>query len=714
MPRRPPRRLRIFAPGLTALVVVVACGGRPNSHAGSAAGRSVILISIDTLRADRLPAYGYSAVATPHIDALRAESVLFDNTYTHCPLTLPSHASLLTGLLPPAHGVRNNIGYRLDPKHTTLAGLLKAKGYATGAAVSAYVLRRTTGLDAGFDFYADVVTAAGAKAVGDVQRSGPDTVRIALDWVRGVRERPFLLFVHLFEPHSPYTPPEPYRGRYGETYDGEVAAADAAVGALIAGLRELGVYDQAIVALLSDHGEGLGDHGEAEHGILLYREGLHVPLLLRLPGGARGGTREAEVAGLRDVLPTVASLLGLQVPPAVQGRDLLAPARSESASIYSETYYPRIHLGWSELHSLVDARYHLIEGPRPELYDVARDPAEREDLAKERESLARSMSAALQAGASAFEAPASASAEERERLASLGYLTGGAAPVAAGASLPNPRDQISSYEQMRAAFALAAKGQDAEALRRFDDLLKTNPGLVDAHAERAATLGRLGRYRDAEKAYEKAIALAPALAPSLSLTLGRVHLEMGRLDEAAAAAKRALDAEPGPAHELLASIALAAGRLDEADREASLVTNDAGARARAAVVLAEVMARRGRPAEALSFLDERSRDNAAQALGPVPYLEFVRGDVLARLERHAEAEAAFRAEIAAFPNHARAYASLAIVTALQGRPLAESREVLERMHRARPGEGSALLAAKALDFIGDTAGAEVWRRRARS
>jgi predicted Zn-dependent protease len=418
----------------------------------------------------------------------------------------------------------------------------------------------------------------------------------------------------------------------------------------------------------------------------------------------------------------------LRVPAVVRGRDLLADSgrsarssvagdRPETAGngVYSETYYPRIHLGWSELHSLVDDRYHLIQGPRPELYDVARDPRERDDLAAVRESVESSMAAALQRDIAGLEAPANATAEERERLASLGYLTGAAAATApSGGSLPNPRDQIGSYEQMRAAFALAARGQDAEALRIFDQVLRANPGLVDAHAERAATLGRLGRYREAEKAYEKAIALAPALAPSLSLTLGRVHLEMGRLPEAAAAARRAAEAEPGPAHELLASIALAKGDLDEAESEARLVTTDAGAEARAAVVLAEVTARRGHPAEALRFLEERSREHAARGLGPVPYLEFVRGDVLARVGRHAEAEVALRAEIAAFPTHARAYASLAIVTALQGRPLGESRDVLERMHRAQPGAGSALLAAKALDFIGDAAGAQVWRRRAQS
>jgi choline-sulfatase len=685
------------------LALLGACGERPLlSERGFAPspGAPVVLVSVDTLRADHLPAWGYRGVATPALDALGADSIRFENAYTHCPLTLPAHVSLLTGLLPPESGIRSNIGYRLDAgRHPTLATLLAARGYATGAAVSAYVLRRTTGLDAGFDFYDEVTTAAGVRTAGEVQRPGPDTVRAALAWLRGVHGRPFFLFVHLYEPHTPYAPPEPYRSRYGASYDGEIAAADAAVGTLVAGLRDLGLYDRSLIVFVSDHGEGLGDHGEAEHGILLYREALHVPLLLKLPGSARRGESESAPVGLRDVLPTVLAVLGLAPPAGARGRNLLDPAPTRAAAVYSETYYPRIHLGWSELRSLMDSRHHYIEGPRPELYDVVPDPAERHDRIAEEGTVARALSAALEKESGDFALPAPATGEERERLASLGYLATGPAPGPARGILPNPRDRLGAYAEMRAALALATAGRDEEAVRALDRVLAENPGFVDARVERAAALGRLGRYEDSERAYREAIAIAPTLAGPLSLTLGRVHLEMGRFDEAAAAARRALASDPGPAHELLASVALARGDLDLAEQEARLVESDAGAEARAGVILAEVLARRGHLERALDRLDEGARRNAALGIGPVPYEQFVRGDVLARLGRPAEAEAALRAEIRAFPKHARPYASLAIVVALRGRPLAESRLILSRMQEAIPGPQAAKLAARALAFI---------------
>ena len=701
------RIVALVAMGLVSLQAA-ACGGGKTKTALRAEGAPVVLVSIDTLRADRLPAYGYAGVATPAIDALRRDAILFENAYTHSPLTLPSHASLLSGLLPPEHGVRNNIGYRLDPTHETLASLLRARGYATGAAVSAFVLRRATGIDAGFEFYDEVVTAAGAKAAGEVQRDGRETVRRALEWLRGVGERPFFLFVHLYEPHAPWTPPEPHRSRYGASYEGEIAAADAAVGTLLAGLRQLGRYDQALVVLVSDHGEGLADHGEDEHGLLLYRETLRVPLLLKLPCREGAGTRQAAPAGLRDLLPTLASVLGVPRPAPAHGRHLLETSGRETAAVYSETLYPRIHLGWSELRSLTDARYHLIDGPRPELYDVTRDPSERSDVLALKPSVASAMRRALASHSSGFEPPTPATSEERERLLSLGYLAGGAGATVTGDALPNPRDRIASYARVRAAFALAGQGRDEDAVRAFDRVLEHEPGFVDARVERAAALGRLGHYRESVAAYEQAISKARELAGPLSLTVARVHLEMGALAEAVAAAGRALASEPAAAHELLASIALAGGRLDEAEREATDVKGDARAEARAAVVLAEVAARRGRPDLALERLESVRAGNAA--LGPVPWLEFVRGDVLARLGRHEDAELALRAEIQAFPSHARAYASLAIVTALRGRPLAESRQLLAEMIRAAPGPGSAGLAERALEFIGDDVGAAGWRR----
>jgi arylsulfatase A-like enzyme/tetratricopeptide (TPR) repeat protein len=698
----------LFA-ALTIVLQAACSAGRPGgSSTATAKGASVVVVSIDTLRADRLPAYGYEGVETPALDGLRKDAILFENAYTHSPLTLPSHASLLTGLLPPEHGVRNNIGYTLDAKHETLAETLRARGYATGAAVSAFVLRRTTGVGDGFERYDDVVTAAGAKAVGELQRSGLETVARALDWLRGVGDRPFFLFVHVYEPHTPWTPPEPQRARYGATYEGEVAAADAATGALLDGLRSLGRYDESLVVLVSDHGEGLSDHGEPEHGILLYREALHVPLLLKLPRSARAGTTQAAPAGLRDVVPTLARALAVPAPAAARGRDLLSASGAETAGVYSETYYPRIHLGWSELRSLTDARYQLIDGPRPELYDVVRDPGETADILAEKPQVATAMRTAIAATASDFVAPAPASREERERLQSLGYLAGGAiAPEAAGGARANPRDRIASYVAARAAFALVERGRDAEAVRAFDRVLRDEPGFIDVHTERAAALGRLGRYRDSAAAYRAAIEMAPELAGPLSLTLARVQLEMGDLDAAREGARRALAAESDAAHELLASVALAAGQLDEAEREAGRVATDRGARARATVVRAEVASRRGQADAALQLLEGVRRDGAS--LGPVPWLEFVRGDVLARLGRHAEAEQALRAEIRAFPGHARAYASLAIVRSLQGAPLAESRQLVADMSRAAPGAGSRELAARALAFIGDEEGAARWR-----
>ena len=245
----------------------------------------MVIISIDTLRADHLPIYGAAGPETPAIDALAKDSVVFENAYSHVPLTLPSHVTILTGLLPKDNGVRNNLGYRFDSAaHPSVPTLLKARGYATGAAVSAYVLRGATGLAAAFDDYDDQMDRASeGTAMGEVQRPGARTVAVAVRWVNTRRDQPFFYLLHLFEPHAPYAPPEPFKSRYAaHPYDGEIAAADAVLGQFLEALKSGGVYDRATIILLSDHGEGLGDHGEAQHGIFLYREAIHVPLLLKL------------------------------------------------------------------------------------------------------------------------------------------------------------------------------------------------------------------------------------------------------------------------------------------------------------------------------------------------------------------------------------------------------------------------------------------------
>ena len=277
---------------LLALACVSGCGPRPSQVATRFPGAPVILISIDTLRADHLPSYGYRAGSTPAIDRLAAAGVVFDDAYSQTPLTLPSHTTLLTGRLPWHHGVRDNIGYTVAPGERTLAARFKAAGYATGAAVSSYVLRHQTGIARGFDFFDDGLTIAGTgEALGETQRDGQQTADALAAWVDTHAGQPLFAFLHLYEPHAPYTPPASHAS--AQPYDGEISYADEIVGRFLDRLAARGILDRAIVALVSDHGEGLGDHGEAEHGLLLYREALRVPLIVRLPGGRYRGTRVA-------------------------------------------------------------------------------------------------------------------------------------------------------------------------------------------------------------------------------------------------------------------------------------------------------------------------------------------------------------------------------------------------------------------------------------
>jgi len=706
------RLLRALA--VLALASAWACS---RSRPGTAPpGTPVVLISIDTLRADHLPAYGYAGVATPGIDALRRDAVLFADVSSPCPLTLPAHTSILTGLLPPVHQVRNNLGYRLDgAAHPTIARWLKARGYATGAAVSAFVLAGKTGLSDSFDFYDDEISQPPtAEAVSQYQRPGGETERRALAWLDGARKgesKPFFLFLHLYEPHSPYEPPEPFKGRYAaRPYDGEIAAADAIVGDFLDQLRRRGLYDRAIVVLLSDHGEGLGQHGEREHGIFLYREALHVPLILKLPGSARAGETVREPVSLVDLLPTIATVLGLPPPPGAEGPDMLAGTLDAKRRLYAETYYTRIHLGWSPLRSIWDGRYDFIDSPRPELYDVASDAGETRNRFSPDEPAARDAKRFLDTIGPRFAAPAPASPEDVKKLAALGYLTG-VAPEASG-PLPVPREEIGTIAELESAYRLAAEGRADEAVATLQRILARNPRLFDAQHKLADTLAKAGRFTEAAAAYQRAIELEPALASALTVGLGRVCIRLQRWDEAAANAQLAVKEHPGPAHAILARAALGKGDLDTAEREAAASRQVAGSEIDADLVQTEVLLRRGRLPEALAAAEDARRRRDADGGPPVEGLEFAYGDVLARLDRRSEAEAAFREEIRLFPRNTEAYARLAIVLALEHRTLGEVRQLFETMAAANPGSDSARLAAKTLESLGDHEAAATWRRRA--
>lgn len=708
-------RSRTLFPLLLLLVLFsalapTACGRR----AERAPGAPVVLISIDTLRSDRLPAYGHRAGATPAIDRLAADGILFESAWAQVPLTLPSHASLFTGLLPPASGVRSNLGYRLEPgRGTPLAVALAGRGYATGGAVSAYVLRRETGIAAGFETWDDAIAFSPEATLSELERAGERSVDAALAWLGGVADRPFFLFLHLFEPHFPYEPPAPFRERLADPYDGEIAAADAAVGRLLDWLRERGLYDEAVIVLLSDHGEGLGDHGEEEHGILLYRESLQVPLIVKLPGQRRAGERVERAVALVDVAPTLYELLEVPAPAGLAGRSLLEPPEpGEPRAIYAETVYPRIHLGWSELRSMVDGRWQYIEGPDPELYDLARDPGQRENvLARERREYRR-LADRLAAIPLALEAAREASAEERAKLAALGYLAG-SAPETTGPR-PDPKREIALLEELQDAFRLANTGELPRALAALEGILARQPALVDARLQRAAVLRRLGRPLEAKEEYLRVARESEPHRESVALEVAKLELELGEIAAAEEHARLALAATPAEARLLLASAALRRGDLAAAEREAR---EAAGPPARphlpAVVLLARVAIERGDPAAAVERLAPVRARIAAGELEPLATLEATAGDALARLGRGAEAEAAFRSEIQRFPGGTEAYARLALLLASQRR-FDEIQPLLDGMVAAIPGPRSLLLAGQVMEDLGNLQDARGYRARAQA
>lgn len=519
----------------------------------------LVLISVDTLRSDHLPAYGYREVATPAVDALAADSVLFERVYSSYPMTLPSHCSILTGLTPPEHGVRNNRGYVLTPERLTLTERLKFAGYRTAAVVSTMVLRRRTGIDQGFDTFIDPGEKPRSRTFA--QTRGEASVRRAHEWLGGLApgER-FFLLLHLFDPHTPYEAPEPYASRYAP-YDAEIAYTDHLVGTFLDALKARGLYDRTLIVFLSDHGEGLGDHVEKEHGLLLYREALQVPLLVKLPGRQRAGQRVARSAALVDLAPTLLELLGLD-RGGLAGRSLFS-SRSEDVPIYSETLFTREQYGWSELRSVIQGDAHYIEAPRPELYDLRHDPEERQNLIP-----SRGVPADLLRSAAAYGSGAQSthvlSRDEEEKLAALGYV---GAPEPLGPprrDLPDPKDRIQVAMDLWDAIASIGKTDSLEPELRAVRLLE----VLGLHREPlsrtiASNMVRAGRPRPA---WAVLAAFADSPDAQTQLVLGEVLTALGRTGEAQARFMKALAIEPAgaEAYKNLGILALGAGRLEEA------------------------------------------------------------------------------------------------------------------------------------------------------
>ena len=713
-PARVGRLLRAGVAAAAALAVIVwsaACSRKALVFRRA----PVVLISVDTLRADHLPVYGYEGVETPALDALAKDSLVFENAVAQVPLTLPSHAALLTGLLPFQNGVRDNVGYRLDASHPTLAEFLSARGYAAGAAVSAIVLDHTTGVSRGFAAWDDRIESTSAGlAMGQVQRGGGETERRLEAWISAqAAGKPVFAFLHLYEPHSPYEPPEPFKSRYAKSpYDGEIAAADEIVGRFVGFLKARGLYDGAILVFLSDHGEGLGDHGEDEHGVLLYREAVRVPLFVKLPKSALAGTRVAAPAGLVDVFPTVVAALGEKPPAGLPGAPLLDLASGKAAprSIYSETLYPRYHFGWSDLASLTDAGHQYIEAPRPELYDFHADPGERKNLAPELPPEFRRLRVELAAMSRPLQAPGAADPETIKKLASLGYI-GQASPGSDAKDLPDPKDRIASLQILKDASRLTDQHRDDEAaalLRRFT---AENPRMLDGWESLARVLRRAGKPGEAIAALEQADRLQPG-TPQVVMGLADLHLEDGQYAKARSLAEAARALGSSGVDEELAAIALAEGDAAAAGRYAEAAQAKSPEGRLPLLLLGRVAAKRGDFAAAIGHFDHALQIEADTHAAPMQGIRAARADALAHLGREHEAEEDFRREIRDFPESLDAWSRLALLYAAGGRA-AEFKALLEEMTRRVPTGRSFEVAAKVCEIVGDRRGADAFRRSRR-
>lgn len=689
-------RRPLLAAALIGLGAVAWAAARQFSGAYPTDG-PVILISIDTLRADHLPAYGYTKVRTPNIDALAAAGTTFERAYSHAPQTLPAHASILSGELPFEHGVRDNVGFVVKPGQWFVQRALQERGWPTAGFVSAYVMRAATGLNQGFDLYdSELPHSSGERSIGQVQRDGDATRAAAEKWLSAAeRKKPFFLFLHFYEPHTPYAPP-PRFASYAP-YDGEIASVDEVLGRLFGRLRALDLYDRSTIVLLSDHGEGLGDHGEQEHGLFLYNATIHVPLIVKLPGQDRARRVTAPVQ-LADIVPTILDLAGAPAHAALRGRSLRplleGTGTLPDTGIYSEALYSRYHFGWSELYALTDARYRLIRAPRDELYDIGRDPKESASIAGERPQVRQAMRAALESllANTSIAAPAAVTDEDRRRLAALGYVGAGSSTSLSlpGDSLADPKDKVLVLEKYRHATDLAAQLRFAEATAVYREVLRDDPGMTDVWMQLADVYTRQGMQSEAVQAFKEIIARKPKDAGSL-IGAAAGLLRLGRLDEARQHGELAVSVAPAGAHEILAKIALAGGDRPGALKQAKLAQEADPTLPMPAYVEGVLAYNEGRYNEALGPL-LRAREAVKGRTVQMHDLNYYIGDSLARLERYPQAEPYLVEEVRVFPHNLRARAGLAMLYRVMGRDLDSDRAVEAILRVAPTPEGRAMAA----------------------
>jgi len=502
-------------------------------------GRNVLLIIIDTLRADRVGYAGYE-IETPNMDFLAEGGTRFTNTSCQYPMTLPSHASIMTSTFPQYHGLKNNGYYFLDESYTTLAEVMKANGFTTSAFIGAMVLESKFGLAQGFDTYADTFKTPEFLKALEAQNLAEDVYDSARAWFEYNYQKKFFMWVHFYDPHAPYTPPPPFDQKYSAApYDGEVAYTDVYVGKLISMLKEKGLLEKTLVVLTSDHGEGLDEHQEVTHGIFLYDTTIQVPLIFHCPGVVPEGRIIDRQVRTVDLMPTICDILNIRLLDTLQGSSLLPLMEKDSAQgfeSYAETYFPLLSNGWSPLKSIRTQNYKYIAAPKPELYDVAGDPKESKNIVAEKPAVAKDLAAQLQKFEERYASQKgpgrkTLSFEEREKLRSLGYTEFVDESSVAFSGLPDPKDKIEVFNQIQKAYDHFWKGRvdkAQEILEEVSPLDPENPGL---HYLWARLYFTKGRFEDALKEAVRVFQSNSKHTDAL-LLMGLCYLNLNRPAEA--------------------------------------------------------------------------------------------------------------------------------------------------------------------------------------
>jgi arylsulfatase A-like enzyme/lipopolysaccharide biosynthesis regulator YciM len=688
-------------------------GVRPNDL-------NVLLITLDTTRWDRLGAYGDGSASTPNLDRLAGEGALFEQTIAVAPLTLPAHSTIFTGLLPPRHGVRDNGGYVLDPKHGTLASALKATGRVTGAFVGAFVLDAKFGLDAGFDTYYDKFDLSRRRSLslGSISRTAGEVVENAMPWLDEHANRPFFAWLHFYDAHSPYEPPEPFLSRFRDRpYAGEIAYVDSQVGRVLQWLETRQLSNRTIVVVIGDHGESLNEHGEGTHGLFIYESTTRVPFIVRTPYQMSAGQRIRSVVRSEDVMPTILDLVGERPPDGIQGRTLVPLLAGTAADLnldaYSESLYARNHYGWSELRALRSGRFKYIATTRPELYDLERDPREERNLFEERRPLADRMAEELARlaaeTASESSGPSAVDPETRERLAALGYIGSFSATAkASGETLPDPKDKIEIFNLMTSAHESKSEDDADAAIVRLQKVVAEDPNILDAWVMLGNEYSRKRDYRTALEQYKRALAINPEYDLA-TINLAHAYRALGEYHAALVGYERYLQRDPKNAlvRYQMGELFMDLGRLDQAETAFRQALNDDTRVAAARNALGVVALKRGDLPRAEQEIRQAlaEKEDVKLAHFNLALIAEQRGDwktaaseYQKEIEMHADAykaafnlaklreqlgdaggqEAAYRQAIALNPRFAEGYFYLAKLYLDQGRRLDEAAVLAQR------------------------------------